>query len=111
MSKDAERNKLYTRAYYRGHKEQVFRRNEKRYKSRQRFLDALKRTAGCIDCGYNESAVALDFDHVRGVKEYNISKNIGLAWDKLLSEISKCDVRCANCHRVVTLERKMERMY
>jgi hypothetical protein len=54
----------------------------------------------CVDCG-EADLIVLDFDHVRGVKEHNISDLI--AQEKplatLQAEITKCDVRCANCHR------------
>lgn len=57
----------------------------------------------CIDCKNNDSRV-LEFDHVRGVKVANISTMIRncMTWDVILTEISKCDVRCANCHRIRT---------
>lgn len=57
----------------------------------------------CVDCG-ETNPVVLEFDHVRGKKEFNIgkasSKNIGMR--RLQEEIAKCDVRCANCHRKKT---------
>ena len=30
---------------------------------------------------------------------------MGLPWDRILQEIAKCDVRCANCHRIMTAAR------
>jgi len=39
-------------------------------------INAIKLSRGCADCGYNESAVALDFDHVRGVKTFTVSAMI-----------------------------------
>ena len=54
----------------------------------------------CIDCGESDPIV-LQFDHVRGKKLYNISQAVcgsKLRWQTVLSEIAKCDVRCANCH-------------
>lgn len=57
----------------------------------------------CVDCGESRWQV-LEFDHVRGEKEYNISYMVksGLLLQKIEVEIAKCDVRCANCHRLKT---------
>lgn len=60
---------------------------------------------GCADCGYNAHACALDFDHLPGtVKKFKISDCVA-PLDELLAEIAKCEVVCANCHRVRTYER------
>lgn len=54
----------------------------------------------CVDCGENDPVV-LEFDHVRGEKSYNISSLSWklCSWKSILEEISKCEIRCANCHR------------
>jgi len=54
----------------------------------------------CIDCGEKDILV-LEFDHVRGEKFSEVTTMINdtYSWDKILKEIDKCDVRCANCHR------------
>jgi hypothetical protein len=54
----------------------------------------------CIDCG-EADLCCLDYDHVRGKKRYYVSRMIGKghSWETILNEISKCEVRCANCHR------------
>jgi hypothetical protein len=56
----------------------------------------------CIDCGQS-NPLLLDFDH-RDNKFKSISEMIKsrYSWDKIKEEISKCDVRCANCHRIRT---------
>jgi|ERR1035437_7606388 hypothetical protein len=70
-----------------------------------------KMDKGCIDCGYNKHPEALDFDHLPEFeKKYGIS---GLARsnahpDTLWAEIAKCEVRCTNCHRIMTYNRRME---
>jgi hypothetical protein len=60
----------------------------------------------CVDCG-NTDIRCLDFDHVRGLKMNTIGKMLGNAadWEMIEAEIIKCEVRCANCHRIKTLER------
>lgn len=54
----------------------------------------------CADCGNKFHPVSMDFDHVRGVKLFNIGKRAGShALPLLLEEIAKCDIVCSNCHR------------
>lgn len=58
----------------------------------------------CVDCGETDIRV-LEFDHVRDVKTNNISVLIRKApsLQTLQREISKCEVRCTNCHRRRTI--------
>lgn len=73
------------------------------------FLEAFKLERGCADCGYNEYACALDFDHLPGrEKSFTVGNCVGLSREKLLAEIAKCEVVCANCHRVRTTKRAKE---
>lgn len=67
----------------------------------------IKKHRGCIDCGYAAHAVALQFDHI-GDKRMNVSDMIrsDYGWETIKAEIDKCEVRCANCHSVVTAQRK-----
>jgi hypothetical protein len=55
----------------------------------------------CVDCGYS-NPMALEFDHVRGKKLFGIGDAIGAAYPlvTIVNEIAKCEIRCANCHRV-----------
>ena len=69
---------------------------------RRAILSGIKQASGCVDCGYNEHPVALDFDHVRGEKEFTISDGLHRPWRDVLKEVNKCDVVCSNCHRVRT---------
>ncbi len=61
----------------------------------------------CVDCG-EADPVVLDFDHVRGEKLADVARLIagGYEWAKVKSEIEKCEVRCANCHRRITHKRR-----
>ena len=56
----------------------------------------------CVDCGIDDPRI-LEFDHVRGIKSYNVARMVTgstFSWKKIQEEIDKCDVRCSNCHRL-----------
>lgn len=57
----------------------------------------------CIDCGENDPIV-LDFDHVKDKKVNNVSTMAHdlRPLDIIKDEISKCEIRCSNCHRKKT---------
>jgi hypothetical protein len=75
------------------------------------WVELVKLVAGCRDCGYRAHPAALDFDHVRGDKVANVSVlvNRGFPAAAVRDEVAKCDVVCANCHRVRTATRHDER--
>jgi hypothetical protein len=61
----------------------------------------------CVDCGETDIRV-LDFDHRVGAeKAAEVMKlaKAAYAWKRVSDEIAKCDVRCRNCHAIVTYER------
>ena len=64
--------------------------------------------AGCIDCGYAAHAEALQFDHIDNNKKASVSNLIrsDYSWVTIMTEINKCEIRCANCHAVKTSQRK-----
>lgn len=57
--------------------------------------------SGCVDCGETDIRV-LEFDH-KGDKEFNVSSLMRMnSLEKLKNEIAKCEVVCANHHRIRT---------
>lgn len=65
------------------------------------------KTAPCQDCGNKFPPVCMDFDHRPGeVKLFGISAAVRYSWDVILAEMAKCDLVCANCHRIRTEERR-----
>lgn len=57
----------------------------------------------CVDCG-EDDPVVLDFDHVTGKKKFGIADLLRATYSlqTIETEIAKCVVRCANCHRKKT---------
>jgi hypothetical protein len=75
------------------------------YWKNRKWIDAYKLKRGCKFCGFRKWAEALDFDHKdRSTKKFNISQSLRLYKKRLLKEIKKCWVLCANCHRHRTKE-------
>lgn len=68
----------------------------------RRYVYGFLQQSKCADCGDKRWQV-LEFDHVRGTKLCNISSMYSCrSIDSIRREIEKCDVRCANCHRMKT---------
>lgn len=113
--KNTETAKAYQKRY---HKEWYERNKSKRIKqitdrkkkiklSSSEIINKIKLENGCVDCGYKEHSVALDFDHLSD-KLYNVSSMVanGYTIEAIREEISKCEIVCANCHRVRTKSRR-----
>lgn len=78
----------------------------KRHADRSLLVDAIQRAIGCVDCGlWSDDTVVFDFDHVRGEKHAGVSQMKVFNIDRLMDEIEKCEVVCANCHRLRTKAR------
>lgn len=79
---------------------QAARRKRKVARLRE-IIDAAK-AVPCMDCGRSYPTHAMDFDHVRGEKSFDVSRAVrtmkGVA--VTLAEIEKCEVVCATCHRL-----------
>jgi hypothetical protein len=74
--------------------------------SRRDLINKIKTEHGCAMCGFNGHPAALDFNHVAGNKLFSVSQDPKVALHKLLAEIEKCEILCANCHRVHTFENR-----
>jgi len=79
-------------------------------RGRCRAFHRAAKSRPCIDCGHSFPPECMDFDHVRGEKIMPVSR-LSKDWRSLkllLEEIEKCDVVCANCHRIRTTSRMKE---
>lgn len=101
----------YQREYYKKHKGYYFSLQADRVAKHRRLLRAAK-SLPCADCGRSYPPYVMDFDHRPGEQKcFNLS-SIALqarrSWKKIMDEIAKCDVVCANCHRERTYQRKKQ---
>ena len=102
-----ECKKRYQRDWYKRNQKQ-HRKNANAWRDKRReelyrvVFDYLS-SHPCLDCGETDP-VLLDFDHVDGTKEAAISRMITDCRPvaTVMREIEKCEVRCANCHRIRT---------
>lgn len=94
----------YTRQHYIDNKRQYLDKAKKaRDKIRARVREIKSRP--CQDCGKSYPYYVMDFDH-RENKEFNISEvQTRYSWSTIEKEIAKCDIVCANCHRIRSHER------
>jgi hypothetical protein len=80
---------------------------KKTIKGRLVIIEEKLRRGSCMDCGMEvtrENYVCFDFDHRDPVeKSFAVSsKSMDVALSTLLAEFAKCDLVCANCHRLRT---------
>lgn len=71
------------------------------------YVRKIKESNPCIDCGQIYHYSQMDFDHVRGEKRYNVATiaNTLASINTIKKEIAKCELVCANCHRLRTWKR------
>lgn len=98
----------YGKTHYERNKQAYIQKTKERQLRNLKFLNDLRKQSQCIDCGESDYRV-LDFDHLPEFKkEKNVYDGARHGWsiEKLQKEIAKCEVRCANCHRIKTWERR-----
>lgn len=97
-----DRARAARRKHYDLNKEQYYERNKIARDEKRKYIYDLKESTPCKDCGKIYPHYVMDFDHVRDTKISNVSKLTTKSWKGLLSEIDKCEIVCANCHRART---------
>ena len=65
------------------------------------FIMRVKTIKGCYICGYRACGAAMDFHHVTGEKDNDVSNMYALNRSDIKAEMRKCVVLCSNCHREV----------
>ena len=104
MPRDPEKQRAAKRRYYERNKDVYLAKNaRKRLRLRQIMLEA--KNVPCADCGRSYPPYVMDFDH-KGDKRGLVSQMpYGLSLTRLIAEMAKCEVVCANCHRLRTHRR------
>jgi len=102
--KDPEKQRESQRRWYEASKGKMIARStqwkrDQRSKIKQMVKEA--KSQPCADCGVSYPTYVMDFDHVRGIKDCNISAMIqrAVSVEVVQQEMDKCEVVCSNCHR------------
>ena len=74
----------------------------------KKIIAEIKEKTGCTDCKQKFPHYILEFDHLPEQEKlggvYKVFKEYGISI--ALKEIEKCEVVCANCHKVRTYNRR-----
>ena len=104
-----ERNALI-RARHAMRREEIARRERAaRYKLKARMIEYLG--GKCVRCRKTVAdlghVVCFDFHHRNPAsKSFNVAGNYRRSWEVLRTELDKCDLACALCHRLIEIEKE-----
>lgn len=76
------------------------------------YVRSFKEAQPCADCGWRMPWYVMEFDHRdgRGPGDSTVASLIGQGTlDRVILEIEKCDLVCANCHKIRTHKRAVAR--
>ena len=103
-----ERRRAQGRAYYQRHKERLYVKYRARIAPKQAWLSKLKESQPCKDCGGFFPSCCMDFDHLPGQEKKLPLAHLLHYKDPAVveNEMAKCELVCANCHRIRTRDRR-----
>jgi hypothetical protein len=90
----------YFSEWYERNKEKKREYARRAYQKGTEKLRKLK-SVPCADCGILFPSYVMQFDHLED-KKFTLSKSPTRKWEKVLEEIAKCEIVCANCHAIRT---------
>lgn len=80
-----------------------------RHRLRQQRLINYFKNKPCADCNMFYPSYVMQFDHRNPMdKVFTIANEMGRSRKRLIEEIKKCDVVCANCHMERTHKRRKD---
>jgi hypothetical protein len=78
--------------------------DKEKYDRARLFIEELKLNKPCTDCGIVYPPYVMQFDHLDGTtKTANVASLRNK--EKILLEVAKCELVCANCHAIRSYER------
>lgn len=101
-----------TIAYHlgKGQKEKTRSRTTRSRTLAKRKIWDIKEESGCVDCKEKYPHYMLDFDHLPDFEKIDSPTQMihKYSWEKAVEEMSKCDIVCANCHKIRTWNRYLD---
>ena len=109
--KDKNKQKEYQNKRYLANKKKYYESNKERRLLLFKKLFDYKKNLSCLYCGKRNPAY-IDFHH-NGDKLDTVGDVLRktYSWDRVIEEIKKCDVVCANCHRKLHRKEKESQKY
>jgi hypothetical protein len=115
--KDPEAQKQYHAEWHQANKERrmpLIQARKKKHKEAMRaWIQEMKSSTPCTDCGKLFPHYVMDFDHVTDDKDKALSVGVQQGWSqaRLQKEIDKCELVCSNCHRERTHKRSTRHIW
>ena len=99
--------KLYDHDYHLRVRPRRIAQKQAAWRRRLEWLRELRADKPCTDCGRRYPAIVMQWDHLPGFEKLGeISGRLRKASRaKILAEIEKCELVCANCHALRTFNR------
>ena len=75
------------------------------------WMDSLKEGKPCADCGQVYPPYVMEWDHLPGAEKTLVladTRRSAHAKERILAELEKCELVCANCHRERTFGGRTE---
>lgn len=107
--RDLVKERASNNRYYARNRENIAAKTQTKWRAFKTWFDGLKANP-CRDCGETYPPYVMDWDHVRGMKKFNLGA-LCRQWKYkstkrlVLIEVKKCELVCANCHRERTQQR------
>ncbi len=109
--KDKDKQREAIRKHYYANREYYIQKAYRKRETLRSWVYDLKSITPCTDCKILYPSYVTDFDHIeaRGKKMGTISSLINSgSFKQIKEEVAKCELVCANCHRIRTFKRRIE---